>query len=185
MNPPHDANRLTTSFRAFLERRRDDLPALRILSDPRSRRPLTPLMMKTLAQALLTEDAAWDEGALWQAHATTSPGRVTGTSAAGRFADLVPLVRFALGHQETLEPFADTLRVRFAAWVARKHGTLTRDQRAWLDLARDHMGRTMRIDAEDLERAPFSKQGGPLRAYRLFGKRWPELLDELNAELGG
>lgn len=179
--PPHATTR---SFREFLEKRRTEIAALDILSDRRSRKRLTAPLLRELEQALLAENPAFDEASLWQAYAITEPGKVKGHSAPGRFADLVPLVRFALEQAEILEPFADSTRARFDAWVAGRNTAFTRDELAWLERVRDHIGQSLSIRVEDLDLARFRKRGGLKKAQRLFGKWLPRRLDELNGVLG-
>jgi hypothetical protein len=53
-------------------------------------------MLKELEKKLRDQHAAWTEDNLWSAFAAAKPGKVKGRSQAGRFADLVSLVRFAL-----------------------------------------------------------------------------------------
>ncbi len=100
-----------------------------------------------------------------------------------RPADLVPLVRFALGQQALLQPFTDSTRERFADWVARKNPTSTRDRMAWLEMMRDQIGRSLRIEEADFERTPFQQRGGLKKAQKLFGKWLPKVLEELNEVL--
>ena len=179
-----DASHLTAAaFRAFLEAHRTGIAALRILSDPRSKRQLTKPMLKELRQAMQAENPAWNEDSLWQAYAATAPDKVQGCSSEERFADLVPLVRFALELQPVLEPYAESLGERFAEWVTRKNCTFMRDQLLWLDMIRDRMGTSLSIEMEDFERPPFSKRGGLKKARRVFGKPLLRMLEELNAVL--
>jgi len=64
-------------------------------------------MLKELEKKLREQHAAWTEDRLWDAFAAVTPKKVKGRSQAGRFADLVALVRFALEQQPVLAPFAD------------------------------------------------------------------------------
>ncbi len=178
-----DAARLVTSFRDFIRQHQAEISALQILYSRPYRQRLTEPMLKELEKKLRSENAAWNEESLWRAFAATAPGKVKGRSAADRFADLVPLVRFALEQQPALEPFADSVRQRFASWLEQKaeSGTaFTPDQRAWLELIRDHIATSLSIEADDFDFAPFSQRGGLGRAHQLFGERLPGLLDELN-----
>ena len=109
-----------------------------------------------------------------------------GRSAVNRFADLVPLVRFALEQQPVLEPFAESVNARFDSWLAQKAAagtTFAADQRAWLELIRDHVATSLSIEPEDFDYAPFSQRGGLGRAAQIFGEKLPELLGELNEAL--
>ena len=77
-------------------------------------------MLKELEKKLREHHAAWTEDNLWNAFAAAKPGKVKGRSQAGRFADLVALVRFALEQQPVLEPFAESVTTRFNEWLMAK-----------------------------------------------------------------
>ena len=103
-----------------------------------------------------------------------------------RFADLVSLVRFALSQQPVLEPFADSVQARFDSWIEQKAASGTKfsaEQRAWLELIRDHVSTSLAIEADDFGFSPFAQRGGLGRAHQLFGAQLPTLLDELNHQL--
>jgi type I restriction enzyme R subunit len=103
-----------------------------------------------------------------------------------RFADLVSLVRFALSQQPVLEPFADSVQARFDSWIEQKAASGTKfsvEQRAWLELIRDHVSTSLAIESEDFGYSPFAQRGGLGRAHQLFGAQLPTLLDELNHQL--
>ncbi len=143
-------------------------------------------MLKELEKKLREEHAAWTEDNLWNAFATVSPGKVKGRSQAGRFADLVSLIRFALEQQPVLKPFAESVTTRFNEWLmdkAKAGVTFTGDQLAWLNLIRDHIATSLSIEPEDFDYAPFSQRGGLGKAHQLFGQQLPKLLAELNAVL--
>jgi len=189
---------LVQTFRTYVETHRAEITALQILySRPYAQR-LTEPMLKELGIKLRDANATWTEDNLWRAHAATAPEKVKGRSQAGRFADLVALVRFSLQQQPILEPFADSVRQRFDSWLQRKSGvpplrsgekrrdaasTFTPDQLAWLELIRDHIATTCSIETDDFDYAPFSQRGGLGRAHQLFGEKLPALLDELNSTL--
>jgi type I restriction enzyme R subunit len=191
---------LTTSFRDYIETHKAEITALQIIySLPRRRlavgraeagRPnkirLNESMLKELETKLRENHAAWTEDRLWDAFAQVKPGKVKGRSQAGRFADLVALVRFALEQQPVLKPFADSVHERFTEWLMNKAKagvTFTGEQLAWLNLIRDHIATSLSIDPEDFDLAPFSQQGGLGKAHQLFGSELPKLLDELNEVL--
>ena len=91
-----------------------------------------------------------------------------------------------LGRQPVLEPFADTVQNRFLAWLERKVAQdiiFTPEQRAWLELIRDHIATSLSIEPTDFDYAPFSQRGGLGKAHQLFGKELSKLLDELNEAL--
>ncbi|MCC6409956.1 MAG: DEAD/DEAH box helicase family protein [Planctomycetes bacterium] len=177
---------LVRSFREYIEAHRAEIDALKILySRPYGQR-LTESMLKELEKKLRAKDAAFNEELLWSAFAATKPERVKGRTQVDRFADLVPLVRFALEREEVLAPFADSVRVRFEQWLGRKRTegvVFSEDQRAWLELVRDHVATSLSIEPGDLDYAPFHQQGGRGRAHQLFGGELAKLLDELNEVL--
>lgn len=180
------ASNLITSFRAYIEEHRAEIAALQILYSRPYRQRLTETMLKELERKLRDTNATWNEEILWKAFATAAPDKVKGRSAVNRFADLVPLVRFALEQQPVLEPFAESVSARFERWVAQKASagiTFTPDQRAWLELIRDHIATSLSIEPEDFELAPFNQRGGLGRAAQLFGNELPALLEELNEAL--
>ena len=103
-------------------------------------------------------------------------------------ADIVSLVRYAIGHDEELSPFADRVAERFRGWLAMQETagrTFTAEQREWLEAIRDHIAGSVSIAPGDFQYAPFVQRGGIGRAHILFGDELPELLEELNLALAG
>src|SRR5207249_7498951 len=90
---------LATSFREYIEQHKAEITALQILYSRPCKQRLTEPMLKELEKKLRENHAAWTEDRLWDAFAATWPGKVKGHSQAGRFADLVSLVRFSLEQQ--------------------------------------------------------------------------------------
>jgi type I restriction enzyme R subunit len=177
---------LATSFHEYIEQHKAEITALQILYSRPYKQRLTEKMLKELEKKLRDNHAAWTEDRLWDAYAATAPGKVKGRSQAGRFADLVALVRFALEQQPVLAPFADSVSERFNEWLmdkAKAGVTFNAEQLAWLNLIRDHIGTSLSIEPEDLELSPFNQRGGLGKAHQLFGEQLPKLLDELNEVL--
>jgi type I restriction enzyme R subunit len=177
---------LATSFREYIEQNKSEITALEILYSRPYKQRLTEPMLKELEKKLRDNHAAWTEDRLWDAFAVTAPGKVKGRSQAGRFADLVALVRFALEQQPVLAPFADSVSERFNEWLMdkAKAGTaFTPEQLAWLNLIREHISTSISIEPEDLDLSPFNQRGGLGKAHQLFGEQLPKLLDELNEVL--
>lgn len=103
-----------------------------------------------------------------------------------RPADVIPLVRFALGQADELAPYAERVEARFAAWLADQEAAGRRfdgGQRRWLEAIRDHVARSLRIDPLDFEEVPFSQQGGLAAFAAAFGPEFSKVLDELNEVL--
>ena len=137
-----NAEQVTKSFRDYIEKHKAEITALQLLYSRPYRHRLTEPMLKELEKKLREEHAAWTEDRLWDAFAAVAPKKVKGSSQAGRFADLVALVRFALEREQALQPFAQTVNQRFIEWIERniaKDIIFTPEQRAWLELIRDHI----------------------------------------------
>jgi type I restriction enzyme R subunit len=177
---------LVQAFRDYLVKHQAEIDALQVLYSRPYKQRLTERMLKELEKRLRENHAAWTEDRLWEAFAVTAPGRVKGRSQAGRFADLVALVRFALEQQPVLAPFAESVTERFHEWLMdkAKSGTVfTPEQMAWLNLIQGHIATSLSIEPEDFDYAPFSQQGGLGKAHQLFGEQLPRLLEELNEVL--
>jgi type I restriction enzyme R subunit len=161
-----------TSFRDYIDAHKAEITALQILYSRPYKQRLTEKMLKELESKLRENHAAWTEDRLWDAFAQAKPGKVKGRSQAGRFADLVALVRFALEQQPVLKPFADSVHERFNEWLMNKAKagvTFTGEQLAWLNLICDHIATSLSIETDDFDLAPFSQQGGLGKAHQLFG----------------
>ena len=177
---------LLSSFRDYIEQHHAEITALQILYSRPYKQRLTEPMLKELEKKLRAHHAAWTEDRLWDAFAAVKPGKVKGKSQPGRFADLVAIVRFALEQEPVLEPFGDSVSVRFDRWLMSKAKagiTFTGDQVAWLALIRDHIAVSLTIESDDFDYAPFSQRGGLGKAHQLFGAQLPGLLEELNEVL--
>ncbi|MDD2709866.1 MAG: type I restriction-modification enzyme R subunit C-terminal domain-containing protein [Verrucomicrobiae bacterium] len=174
------------SFRDYIEQHKAEITALQLLYSRPYKQRLTEPMLKELEKKLRDQHAAWTEDNLWAAFAAAKPGKVKGRSQAGRFADLVALVRFALEQQPVLEPFAESVTTRFNEWLmdkAKAGVKFSADQLAWLNLIRDHIATSLSIETDDFDYAPFSQRGGLGKAHQLFGGQLPKLLEELNGVL--
>jgi type I restriction enzyme R subunit len=177
---------LVQSFGDYLAAHQAEIDALQILFSRPYRQRLTEAMLKELEKKLREKNATWTEDRLWDAFVVTTPNNVRGRSRAGRFADLVSLVRFALEQQPVLSPFADSVQERYEQWLKRKEesgSVFTSEQRAWLGLIRDHIATSLSIEADDFDQVPFIQRGGLGKAHQLFGAELPRLLDELNEAL--
>ena len=177
---------LVQSFRDYLESHQAEIDALQILYSRPYKQRLTEAMLKELEKKLQKTNATWTEDRLWDAYLVTTPAKVKGRSQAGRFADLVSLVRFALQQQPVLTPFADSVQERYERWLGQKEQNgfvFNAEQRAWLGLIRDHVATSLSIESEDFDYAPFSHRGGLGKAHQVFGAEFPRLLDELNEAL--
>jgi type I restriction enzyme R subunit len=174
-------------FKRFLEERRDELAALQILYRlPYARRHLTYEAVDDLKEALKRPPWLLEPVDIWRAYKRLASDKVRGNPA-GTLADIVMLVRYALGQSEALEPLPSLVAGRFNLWLGREEKAgrnYSGEQRAWLMAIRDHLGVNIEIRAEDIMDAPdFSGRGGIVKARTLFGTRLPALLEELTDTL--
>jgi type I restriction enzyme R subunit len=177
---------LVQEFRDYLAAHQTEIDALQILYSRPFKQRLTESMLKELEKKLRDNHATWTEDRIWDAFAVTTPAKVRGRTQAGRFADLVSLVRFALEQQPVLAPFADSVAERFNQWLKAKTAvgaSFNIEQLAWLELIRDHIATSLSIEPEDFDYSPFSQRGGLGKVHQLFGEQLPKLLDELNEAL--
>jgi type I restriction enzyme R subunit len=101
--------------------------------------------------------------------------------------DLVSLLRFTLGVDGELVPYAERVQLRYAAWLAQQAQAGTEfspGERWWLDRIVEVVAVSAGITDADLDRAPFTERGGVDGALRDLGaSRAGALLEELNTEL--
>ena len=124
---------------------------------------------------------------LWTAYARVQESKVRGTGLRRQLTDLVSLVRFALGMDEELQPFAESVDKRFADWVWRHNSkrttAFTPEQMEWLRLVKEHIASSCRIEREDFDYAQLAGKGGLQKAWTVFDGQLDELLVEMNEEL--
>ena len=95
-------------------------------------------------------------------------------------------MRYALDQDEDLAPFREHVHARFDHWLAQQRVAgpgFTPEQLRWLHMIRDHVAGSLEVSLDDFDYAPFAQEGGRGRAVKVFGKRLPTLLDELNEVL--
>lgn len=180
------AQTLVTSFEQFIEEHKDEITALQVLySRPHAER-LRFEDVKELAAQIGTPPRSWTPEVLWRAYETLDRSRVRGAGATRLLTDIVSLVRYALRREDELVPFAEEVDERFRSWLAQAEARgrkFTDEQRAWLELIRDHIAASLNIELDDLEYTPFAQRGGTNRAYQTFGDDLLPLLNELNEVL--
>jgi type I restriction enzyme R subunit len=124
---------------------------------------------------------------LWSAYARVQSGVVKGADRKRQLTDLVSLVRFAIGMEGELKPFADEVDKRFQAWIFRhnaQRGTaFTAEQTEWLRLMKDHIASSCSICREDFDYAELADKGGLQKAWGLFGNELDIVMREMNEEL--
>ncbi|WP_229637864.1 type I restriction-modification enzyme R subunit C-terminal domain-containing protein [Pseudomonas aeruginosa] len=184
---------MTRSRDNYLENRRiaehkDEIAALDFFyQQPYQRRALTFDMLEELHVHLSKPPLMLTTERLWSAYARVQASAVKGADRKRQLTDLVALVRFALGLDTELKPFADEVDKRFQAWIFRhnaQRGTaFTPEQTDWLRLMKDHIASSCSISRDDFDYTDLADKGGLQKAWGLFGKELDTLMNEMNEEL--
>ncbi|HRH71379.1 MAG TPA: type I restriction-modification enzyme R subunit C-terminal domain-containing protein [Flavobacteriales bacterium] len=180
------AEETVKQFRQFLSSQRDTLTALRIYySQPYRRKELTFRMVQEVAEALQQPPFNLTHERVWAAYERAMNLKTEG-SQQRLLTDLVALIRFELGVDTELRPYADTVRKNFQEWVFRKQAgnvKFTEAQMAWLRGLRDFIAESVHLDRDDLELGTLGQQGGLAKMYQLFGADMDKVIEELNETL--
>ena len=181
------ANAMVGSFKKFIEENRSELTALQIFySRPCGKRHLTFEALKELADKVERPPYRLSTDKLWHAYEQLDRSKVKGLHKQKIVTDLVSVLRYTLGDVKTLTPFEDTVNERFTAWIAeqKKQGVeFSEVQMGWLEMIKNHISASLRIEIDDLGDPPFHDKGGAIKAYEVFGDRLDSLLKELNERL--
>ena len=181
------AKTIVQSFQEYIEDNRDEITALQVLYDRPYRQRLSYADIKALADALVSPPRSWTTDRLWEAYRQLDKSKVRG-SGQRTLADIVSVVRYAIGGADELAPFADGVSERFQSWLAMQETAgraFTGEQVRWLETIRDHIAGSVSMEMGDFQYAPFSQQGGLSKAYELFGDELDGLLEDLNEVLVG
>ena len=164
----NQANTIVQSFGQFIEENRDEITALQVLYERPYRQRLRYADIKALAEALQLPPRSWTTDRLWEAYRQLDTSKVRG-SGQRTLADIVSVVRYAIGGADELVPFADGVHDRFQGWLAMQETArraFTPEQRRWLEDIRDHIAGSVSIEMGDFEYAPFNQQGWPGQGIR-------------------
>ncbi len=174
------------TFRQFLAEHRDRITALQIYySQPYRRRDVTFQMVQEVAEALQQPPYNLTTDRVWAAYERALSLKTEG-SGQRLLTDLVALIRFELGLDKELRPYAETVKKNFQDWVFRKQAgnvKFTEAQMEWLRLVRDQIITSLRLERDDLELGSMGQQGGLAKMYQLFGDGMEAIIEELNETL--
>ncbi|UCH94020.1 MAG: DEAD/DEAH box helicase family protein [Candidatus Aminicenantes bacterium] len=181
------AEKMVKSFKAFIRENKDELTALQIIyNQPYGRRQLTYDHIRQLAEAIKKPPYHLTPGQLWRAYEKLEKSKVKNASPHRILADIISLVRFALGETDLLEPFEHTVEHRFREWLEMQKQAgqqFTFTQLEWLNMMKDHIAASLSISMDDFQYIPFHEKGGAVKVYQLFGEDLNRIIDELNHRL--
>lgn len=183
------ARSIVDSWRGYLDEHRDEIAAIQLLDAARrgSSEHVSFTAIQELAERIKRPPYNWTPDVLWTAYEAVEKGRVRG-SARRTLTDLVSLLRFTLGSDDELVPYAERVGERYAAWHAQQTQAgveFTDGQRWWLDRMADVIASSAEVRPADLELSPFAERGGQAGAVSAFGAGAAKYLDELNRVLAG
>lgn len=179
-----NADKVIHSFQEFIDENKDEIIALRIIYDQRYKdRPMAIEKLKKLYEKLKSKNITVDR--LWDCYAIKKPEQVKrGTLA--QLTDLISIIRFEMGYEDKLTPFADKVNYNFMKWTLKKNAGdvhFTEEQMEWLRMIKEHITISLSIEPDDLELNPFDQKGGLGRFYDIFGDEYESILMEMNKEL--
>ncbi|MDX1299780.1 MAG: type I restriction-modification enzyme R subunit C-terminal domain-containing protein, partial [Pseudomonas sp.] len=103
-----NAEKLVQTFVQFIEQHKDDIEALSFFyQQPYQRRELTFAMIEQLYEQLQKPPLLLTNDKLWHAYSRISNKPVKGLSQQRQLTDIIALVKFALGIETELKPFAE------------------------------------------------------------------------------
>ncbi|MCT2361511.1 DEAD/DEAH box helicase family protein [Kocuria marina] len=181
---PERAQSLVADWAEYLHEHRDEITAIQLMDEAKHRRvPFETI--KELADRIARPPRNWTPDMIWAAYEQVNAGRVHHRDKP-RLTDVVSLVRFTLGTDNELVPFAHTVQQRYVGWLLAQEQAGTRFneiQRWWLDRMVDVVSNSAGITADDLDEAPFDERGGIDGALRDLGDNAGHLIESLNQEL--
>ena len=178
------AEQRVANFKQFIEDNKDELTAIQIIySRPYGQRHLTYQQVQQLAQAIENPPYRFTTEELWRAYEQLDQSKVKGAGPHKLLTDIISLVRFAIGETATLESYKETVDRRFQEWLNNQEDSFSQEQMAWLEMIKDHIATSLRIEIDDFENIPFQAKGGTIKVYQLFGDMLDTILEALNEQL--
>ena len=179
-NPKH----VVGSWRQWLAEHRDEVDGLRVAFASESATSTAYAQLVDLSKRLERPPRRWTPARLWSAYEQLGEARGSGRHGV---TELLSILRYELGDESELTPYALRVEEKLAAWLARQEQagvTFNVDQSWWLDQIALVVADSLSCTPDDLGGMPFSDQGGVDGFLATFGEdRAPDLLDELNREL--
>ena len=177
------------SFKDFIEQNKDKIDALSIIYNTQYKtRHLTYEKIRELSNKLATEIPPLEITGIWHAYKLIEQDKVKNTKDPAKLlTNLVQLVRFAIGKDDTLEDFSSVANSRFELWKGRqiKRGIeFSQEQKELLTIIKDYIVANAYVNADDMQDA-LSDKGGIFKARQAFGQELDSILDDLSLALVG
>lgn len=176
------AKQIVTDFKEFIEENKDEITALQIIyNQPYRKQHLMYEQIKDLAEKMTRNGL--NSRMIWKAYAELEKSRVKGEASDKLLTNIISLVRFAIGKQDELSPFTQTVDKNFQKWLQEqkdKGVEYTKDQVKWLEMIKNHIATSASMEKEDFDDTPFNQHGGLFKAYEVFEQDLDPVLEELN-----
>ena len=179
------AKSVVESWRAYLDEHRSEITAIQLLTEARERR-VSFDDVKELADRIARPPHNWTPDVLWNAYAAIEVDGPRQPAKHRTLTDLVSLIRFTLGENDKLVPYADRVQERYAGWLLQQDqagAVFSEAERWWLDRIVQVIASSAGIHPADLDGPPFIENGGTDGAIRDLGDRAAALIEELDREL--
>jgi type I restriction enzyme R subunit len=179
------AKTVVESWRDYLDEHRSEITAIQLLTEARDRR-ISFGDIRELADRIARPPYNWTPEIIWNAYAALDSQGYGQPATQRTVTDLVSLIRFTLGEDDKLVPYADGVKQRYAGWLLQQEQagvTFSDTERWWLDRIVQVIAASAGISAADLDNPPFTENGGTDGAIRDLGDRAAALIDELDQQL--
>lgn len=181
-----NAHKLAEAFADYIREHKDEIDALTIFYDqPYRRREVTYGMIREVMEKLKADRPALAPLRVWNAFSQIDEYK--GQHPINELTALVAVIRRVCGIDESLSTYDATVRRNFQNWMLKRHAgageKFNEEQMRWLQMIRDHIVSSFHFERDDLEMAPFDRQGGLGKMYQLFGAEIDRLIEEMNEEL--
>jgi type I restriction enzyme R subunit len=114
------ARSVVQSWRQYLDEHRDEITAWQVLYSRPGAARNSFAELRELAERIKRPPHHWTMDLIWKAYEVLEVDRVTHADR-HTVTDLVSLIRFTLGEDEHLVPYAAKVHERYAAWPAQQH----------------------------------------------------------------
>jgi len=181
---PGRAKSIVDSWRTYLDEHRSEITAIQLIGEAKDRR-IAFDDIRELADRIARPPYNWTPDVIWNAYVAIDGSKVRQTPQ-HTLTDLVSLLRYTVGTDAELVPYADRVHEKYAGWLSQQDQagvTFGDKERWWLDRMVSVIASSAGINTADLDDAPFTERGGTDGALRDLGDRAGDLIDELNAEL--
>ena len=181
------AKSVVESWRAYLDEHRDEITAIQLLTEARERR-VSFSDIQELADRIKRPPYNWTPDIIWDAYVALGVEYRGSAETQNHHSltDLISLIRYTVGSDAELVPYADQVNEKYTAWLAQQGQAgveFSPAERWWLDRMVQVIASSAGISASDLDNPPFIENGGTDGAIRDLGDRAVTLIDELNKEL--